>query len=354
MSASGGNRALKSLTFEAGSNLTAFEKGRASKLSSLESISVPASVEVLRKKCFASCVHLSSLTFDPGSKLREIEDSAFAKCRSLKSISLPPSLAVMSGVSFSDSSIERVVLIESNPHYFVSGDFLIAVEGIRLIRYLGHSENVTIGREVEGLGEYCFGRCKSLVTVAFESNSRLTIFGESAFSHCSALKMIWIPAQVETISEYCFDQCYSLAEVRFEPGSKLTRIDLGAFMDCPALTSFFIPAHVEILESGIFPDGGSISELKFENPSRLKHLHLPMDDFASLCIPDSVEVLEGLLRPCQGSNRLLKFGRESQITRMHLHHPSGSFYLWRNPAVAVFVCLSEGTMRRFRSTFEAF
>jgi hypothetical protein len=325
--------------------------------------------------CFAGLTHLSSLTFESGSRLREIGDSAFADCHSLKSISLPASLAVVSGLSFAESSIERVVVDESNPHYFISGDFLVGFEGMILIRYFGHSESVIIERNIGSIGRSCFRECRSLESIVFESDSRLSILGECAFSECRSLKSICIPAQVERISDSCFRACRSLAEVKFEPGSKLTRIDYEAFARCHSLVSFAIPAQLEILESSVFTYSASISELVFEIPSRLKQLHLPMDDFVSLSIPDSVEVLTGLLRRSKRHDRLLEFGRNSQLTRMHFDRVDDQLYAWRNAframvcrrasshtrvyerrgvAVGVFVCLSEGTMRRFRSTFEAF
>jgi hypothetical protein len=179
-----------------------FARGISREFSGLESIHVPASVEILREKCFSGLDHLSSLTFEPGSKLREIENFAFANCRSLKSISLPASLAVIAVQSLTRCSIERIVIDEANPHYFVSGDFLVAFDGMRLIRCFGHSESVIVGGNIESLGSLCFSECKSLVTISFESDSRLSIFGESAFSHCSALESICIPAQVGRISIY--------------------------------------------------------------------------------------------------------------------------------------------------------
>jgi hypothetical protein len=201
--------------------------------------------------------------------------------------------------SFAGSLIETLVIDESNPHYFMSHAFLVAFEGMRLIRCFGHSQNVIIRRNIETLGEFCFSACKSLVGIAFEPDSRVTIFGECAFSECSALKSICIPAQVERISDSCFRRCSSLAEVIFEEGSKLTRIDRRAFVDCFSLRVFVVPARLSILESGIFNCCDSLSGLIFEIPSTLRNLHLPVDDFVSLCIPDSVEVLTGVLRKCK-------------------------------------------------------
>jgi hypothetical protein len=314
---------------------------------------VPASVEVLRENCFVDLIHLSSLRFEPGSNLREIEDSVFSNCQSLKSISLPASLAAISGLSLAGSCIETVVVDELNPHYFVSGDFLVAFDGMTLIRYFGHSDNLMIGREIEALGEFCFSEFGSLVTVAFESDSRLTRFDRSAFSRCSALASICIPVQVQHICRFCFSYCRSLTEVAFEQGSKLTRIDREAFSSCSSLHSFVIPTQLEMIESDVLTSH-SLSTLIFEIPSRLRQLYVPMQDCFSLAIPDSVEVFTVLPWKCKGHDRFLQFGRESRLMTIHFRYSD------RDPlrirvqpeGNATFVRLSEGSLRRFRCNFE--
>jgi hypothetical protein len=80
---------LKSLTFEPGSTLREIEGEALECCSSLESICVPASVEVLCHHCFSQIDGLSSVTFEPGSKLREIQDCVFSVCPSLKTLFLP-------------------------------------------------------------------------------------------------------------------------------------------------------------------------------------------------------------------------------------------------------------------------
>ncbi|MFR9129257.1 MAG: leucine-rich repeat domain-containing protein [Alistipes putredinis] len=77
------------------------------------------------------------------------------------------------------------------------------------------------------------------------------------FSDCTALTSIEIPASVETIEAAAFKGCSSLATVTFENGSQLKTIgggsySSGAFSDCTALTSIEIPASVETIEAAAF------------------------------------------------------------------------------------------------------
>jgi hypothetical protein len=322
---------------------------------------------------------LESLTFESGSKLREIQSSAFGHCQSLKSLFLPASLSVIDGSTFLESSIEEISVDAGNPNYFVSGQFLIGVEGMTLIRYFGHRErlaidclcdlglrqigpdafsycsilkSILIPASIEILGDNCFNNCFCLSQIIFESASKVLHVGTEAFSFCSSLASICIPATLENISEQCFYDCPSLVEVSFEPDSKLTRIEEKAFAGCHSLRSFVIPSQLEIMARDVFRDCTSLCELIFEIPSRLKQLELAPSEFGCLSIPDSVEVVCAPIGKRQGQNRLLQFGPGSCLMKIALISLC-DFYGRITPREAdSFVHLSENVLRRFRCKFE--
>jgi hypothetical protein len=60
--------------------------------SSLPSISIPAAVETLCRRCFAQCLSLSTVIFESGSNLSGAEGAVFEDCTSLSSIWIPVSL----------------------------------------------------------------------------------------------------------------------------------------------------------------------------------------------------------------------------------------------------------------------
>jgi hypothetical protein len=71
--------------FEAGSKLIRIEAG-AFQESGLTAIVIPASVEILGKKCFSWCQSFVSITFENESQLREVGLHAFNRTRT----DLPP------------------------------------------------------------------------------------------------------------------------------------------------------------------------------------------------------------------------------------------------------------------------
>ena len=66
---------------------------------------------------------------------------------------------------------------------------------------------------------------------------------DGAFTGCSSLTAISIPASVKIIGPYAFHDCVALNTVIFEHESQLNLIDDYAFLDCSSLISIEIPAN---------------------------------------------------------------------------------------------------------------
>ena len=133
-------------------------------------------------------------------------------------------------------------------------------------------ENLILPNTLITIGEEMFYQSK-LKTVVIPANA--TTIGNSAFEQCASLISIDIPANVETIGTAVFGGCSSLATVTFENGSQLKTIGggssyYGAFSDCTALTSIEIPASVETIEAAAFKGCSSLATVTFEKGSQLK------------------------------------------------------------------------------------
>ena len=140
--------------------------------------------------------------------------------------------------------------------------------------YQSDLRSVVIPTNVTTVGYSAFKRCSSLTTVTFEKESQLkTIGGDyyyGAFSDCTALTSIEIPASVETIGNTAFSDCSSLATVTFEKGSRLKTIGNNAYYRCTSLTSIEIPASVETIEATAFKRCSKLTTVTFEKGSQLK------------------------------------------------------------------------------------
>ena len=213
-------------------NATTIGNSAFEQCASLISIDIPANVETIGTAVFFICSSLATVTFENGSQLKTIgggsySSGAFSDCTALTSIEIPASVETIEAAAFKD--------------------------------------------------------CSSLATVTFENGSQLKTIGGGnshsyyygAFSYCSSLTSIEIPASVETIKASAFKGCSSLATVTFENGSQLKTIEggypsSGTFADCTALTSIEIPASVETIEAAAFKGCSSLATVTFEKGSQLK------------------------------------------------------------------------------------
>ena len=201
-----------------------------------------------------------------------IEDEAFNGCRALTSIEIPASVQTIGMGAFWNSPLETVTFgkdsqLEVIKDIFSSGCCITSI---------------VIPANVKMIEARAFKGCSSLKTVTFEKGSQLKTIGgnynnpnyNGAFSDCTALTSIEIPASVETIEKVAFSGCSKLATVTFEKGSQLKSIgggkSLGAFMDCTALTSIEIPASVETIEATAFIGCSSLEIVTFEKGSQLQ------------------------------------------------------------------------------------
>ncbi len=282
-----GCSSLATVTFENGSQLKTIGGGSSyygafSYCTALTSIEIPASVETIEAAAFKGCSSLATVTFENGSQLKTIgggsySSGAFSDCTALTSIEIPASVETIEAAAFKGCSSLATVTFENGSQLKTIGGGSYSSGAFSDCTAL---TSIEIPASVETIEAAAFKGCSSLATVTFENGSQLkTIGGGSsyygAFSDCTALTSIEIPASVETIKASAFKGCSSLATVTFENGSQLKTIEggypsSGTFADCTALTSIEIPASVETIEAAAFKGCSSLATVTFEKGSQLK------------------------------------------------------------------------------------
>ena len=246
--------------------------------SDLRSVVIPTNVTTVGYSAFKRCSSLTTVTFEKESQLKTIGGDyyygAFSDCTALTSIEIPASVETIGNTAFSDCSSLATVTFEK-------GSRLKTIGNNAYYRCTSLT-SIEIPASVETIEKKAFMHCSSLATVTFEKGSQLkTIAGDSydgAFSDCTALTSIEIPASVETIEATAFQFCSKLATVTFEKGSQLKIIGggysssyyYGAFLGCSSLTSIEIPASVETIEATAFQFCSKLTTVTFEKGSQLK------------------------------------------------------------------------------------
>ena len=284
---------LTTVTFEKESQLKTiggdYYYGAFSDCTALTSIEIPASVETIGNTAFSDCSSLATVTFEKGSRLKTIGNNAYYRCTSLTSIEIPASVETIEKKAFMHcSSLATVTFEKGSQLKTIAGD---SYDGA--FSDCTALTSIEIPASVETIEATAFKRCSKLTTITFEKGSLLKTIGggyyssyyHGAFSDCSSLTSIEIPASVETIEATAFSDCSKLATVTFEKGSQLKTIGggysssshfgtysdyYGAFSDCSSLTSIEIPASVETIEATAFKRCSKLTTVTFEKGSQLK------------------------------------------------------------------------------------
>lgn len=210
--------------------------------SDIESVTIPESVKEIGGRAFAFCKKLKSIKFPAG--LNYIGNHAFYKCTGLTSVMLPNGITTI-------------------------GDYVFRNSGLK---------SVTIPASVETIGEGAFSACSDLSEiqveagntafhsvdgVLFQANTAsligfpggktgaylipydITNIATHAFSACSKLTDITIPAGVKHIRDWAICDCTHLTNVTIP--SSVTRIGEGAFYGCSELSRVDIPRTVKTI-----------------------------------------------------------------------------------------------------------
>jgi hypothetical protein len=135
------------------------------------SLIVPASVEVLGPSCFSYCRPLLSIRFEKNPRLKRIEPNAYSYS-SVNHVTIPKTVISIDGSAFSNVTGLSIAVEHGNQAFDVEANCLVDISKKIILRYFGQVSSVTIGRNVEILGSFCFSYCRSKLSVNRENVQR--------------------------------------------------------------------------------------------------------------------------------------------------------------------------------------
>lgn len=152
---------------------------------SLTSITIPASVTTIGAQAFSGCKSLTSVTI-PYS-VTSIGGAAFRFCESLTSITIPASVTTIGDYAFNGCDLLTTITVDpANPNY-CSQDNVLFDKAMKTLLF-----------------------CPETKEGAYTIPNSVTTIGNSAFTYCSSLTSVNIPASVTYIE---YSTLYVPAEV---------------------------------------------------------------------------------------------------------------------------------------------
>lgn len=275
----------------------------------LTSITIPEKVTFIGDNAFRDCVNLKNINFK--GKCDRIYEYAFQNCnftsinipdgltelgvrcfagnRYLENVTLPSSLtSIGGGVFLGDNNLKRI----SCNKIMISNDFIMNSDGRSIIQCWNKDDeyDCVILNIIEVIKNSAFSAMKNIKSVSFQESSQVKTIEDSAFSYCSNLKTIVFPASLESIGKNAFAHCSSLVSVEisnvneiedscFESCISIERVDLSktklvtikerTFYMCASLSRINLPSTIQSFNGYCFYECCNLVELNIPENAKI-------------------------------------------------------------------------------------
>ncbi len=242
---------LTSITFAENSELTTLGNEVFNNCSNIESISLPKKVTSVGDNIFYNCTKLKSVTFEgPMPNAEKIAESYgwFGKCSSLTSITAngkgKDGYYIQDNVVFRDYENEKI-LVRFPEGRTDSYEVPYGVTSISNGAFFNcQLTSVQLPNSLTSIGDSAF-QCTGLTGITLPNS--LTSIGEFAFKK-SGLTSITVPRSVHEIKSGTFNECTNLTKVVLLEG--VERIEKQAFSGCTKLETVMIPTTLNFIYEG--------------------------------------------------------------------------------------------------------
>ena len=213
---------------------------------------IPSGIQTIQYGAIRDCNALTEIVI-PNS-VKSIGSGAFDGCSGLTEISIPAGIQSISEGAFANfSGLEQITVEDGNTVYYSENNCIIETSTKTLI--LG-CKNSVIPEDVKNIGYYAFSRCTGLTEITIpasvESIGQMGVYTGSggSFLGCTSLTKVIIEEGLINIGNAAFYGCTGLTEIIL-PAS-VTSIGEYAFCGCTGLTEITIPASVESIGNSAF------------------------------------------------------------------------------------------------------
>lgn len=272
--------------------------------SALMSITLPNTLEYIGASVFTDCTALTEIKL-PNNSLRSLGNSAFGGCKGIKHFHIPGTVWSMHNSFAGCTGIESITMDWMSTYYRTEDGILYNLDKSAIIFvYSLDSTTLTISKTVRSIQSSALDTCTEIERFECEEGSVYytaadgvlyanTDQGKSLVMAPKKLagKFV-VPDDVAVILDSAFSSCTMLTEVQL-PAS-LTKIDGATFRFCSSLAKINIPESVTYIGQRAFEGCSSLPEV-LTIPKSVKYIgEYAFNGCTSLKFiyiePDSVEI----------------------------------------------------------------
>ena len=197
------------------------------------SYTVCEGVREIDADAFWGCAFLESITLPEG--LESIGHEAFGRCISLRSLTIPESVVKLGTNPFIGT--RDLNIVSKSPQIKFDGKAVYSDGGKTLVAYIADDKEYSVANGVTTIGEKAFYGKKNLQRITLPES--LKVIDDEAFFDCDKLLGITIGKNVDKIGECAFGDNINLRTIEFcGVPSKMKRTMLAG---CDELRSMVIP-----------------------------------------------------------------------------------------------------------------
>jgi len=204
----------------------------------LTEFTVPATVTKLGHSLFKNCTSLADVVLN--TKATELSQNMFEGCTALTAVALPDYVTSIGANCFAGSGVSEFIVPETHKTLTVVNGIIYTKDMTTIVACPPSfsATSLTFPKELTSIGEGAFKGMTDLKEIIFEEGGTdPLVIGDSAFSGCTGITTLVLPARLTTIGENAFYGCSNLMFV--ELPENLTSMGSYSFYDCAKLLEVY-------------------------------------------------------------------------------------------------------------------
>ena len=255
---------LKAINFP--NSLQSIGDSAFSHCSNLTNLSFGSELNSIGTNAFEYMISLASVTFN-NNKVTKFPNYLFLQCYSLETLTLPSSLQSLGYHTF--SYCKNLNYLEFPQSFYSLGDSCFYECGVREIKF-----STTPNPNFISIPNNAFSTARNLADITIPST--IQTIGERAF-FLTAITEITIPTTVESIEMYAFSQCHNLKRFTIPQHSNLKSIGRSFLEDCPSLEVIESNSTEFIVENGALFNSNRTELMAFPAASSIHYFAFPQN-----------------------------------------------------------------------------